>query len=94
MLDTDEGARFVGEVAVGTNYDIQKFTKNTLFDEKIGGTIHMAVGASYPQSGGQNKSSIHWDMVTDMREGGKIYADGKVIYKDGQFTTGANRRTT
>jgi aminopeptidase len=73
---------------VGTNYAVEKFTKNTLFDEKIGGTIHMAVGSSYPQSGGQNKSGIHWDMVADMREGGKIYADGKMIYKDGQFTLG------
>jgi len=85
-LDIDEGARFVGEMAIGTNYAIQKFTKNTLFDEKIGGTIHMALGASYPDTGGKNKSSIHWDMVNDMREGGKIYADGKIIYKDGQFT--------
>jgi aminopeptidase len=85
-LDIDEGARFVGEMAVGTNYAIQKFTKNTLFDEKIGGTIHMALGASYPDTGGKNKSSIHWDMVNDMRDGGKIYADGKLIYKDGRFT--------
>jgi len=85
-LDTDEGARVVGEMAVGTNYAIQKFTKNTLFDEKIGGTIHMALGASYPDTGGKNKSSIHWDMVNDMRDGGRIYADGKLIYKDGQFT--------
>ncbi len=88
MLDTDEGARFVGEIAVGTNYAVEKFTKNTLFDEKIGGTIHMAVGSSYPKSGGKNKSAIHWDMVADMRDGGKIYADGKIIYKDGQFTLG------
>lgn len=86
-LDTDEGGRFVGEIAIGTNYAIQKFTKNTLFDEKIGGTIHMALGASYPDTGGKNKSSIHWDMVNDMRDGGIIYADGKVIYKDGKFTT-------
>jgi aminopeptidase len=85
-LDTDDGARYVGEIAVGTNYSVQKFTKNTLFDEKIGGTIHMAVGASYPDSGGQNKSSVHWDMVNDMREGGKIYADGKLIYENGEFT--------
>jgi aminopeptidase len=85
-LDVDDGARFVGEMAIGTNYAIQRFTKNTLFDEKIGGTIHMALGASYPDTGGRNKSSIHWDMVNDMREGGKIYADGKLIYKDGTFT--------
>ncbi len=85
-LETDEGARFVGEMAFGTNYAIQRFTKNTLFDEKIGGTIHMALGAAYPDTGGKNKSSVHWDMVNDMRDGGKIYADGKVIYKDGKFT--------
>jgi len=88
MLDTDKGAKFVGEIAVGTNYAVEKFTKNTLFDEKIGGTIHMAVGSSYPESGGLNKSGIHWDMVADMRDGGKIYADGKIIYKDGQFKLG------
>jgi aminopeptidase len=88
MLDTDEGARFVGEIAVGTNYDVKQFTKNTLFDEKIGGTVHMAVGSSYPDSGGLNKSGIHWDMVADMRDGGKIYADGKIVYKDGKFTIG------
>jgi len=85
-LDTDEGARGVGEIAIGTNYSIQKFTKNTLFDEKIGGTIHMALGASYPEAGGMNKSAVHWDMVNDMRDGGKIYADGKIVYKDGRFT--------
>jgi aminopeptidase len=88
MLDSDEGARRVGEFAIGTNYAIQKFTKNTLFDEKIGGTMHMALGASIPESGGVNESGVHWDIVNDMRTGGKIYADGKIIYKDGQFTIG------
>jgi aminopeptidase len=86
MLDTDDGARRVGEFAFGTNYSVERFTKNTLFDEKIGGTIHLALGAAYPESKGKNKSSIHWDMVADMRPGGTIYADGKVIYKDGKFT--------
>ncbi|MFH1688748.1 MAG: aminopeptidase [Candidatus Eisenbacteria bacterium] len=86
MLDSDEGARRVGEFAIGTNYSIQKFTKNTLFDEKIGGTFHMALGASLPESGGKNESGVHWDIVNDMRNGGKIYADGKIIYKDGRFT--------
>ena len=86
MLDSDEGARRVGEFAIGTNYSIQKFTKNTLFDEKIGGTFHMALGASLPESGGVNQSGVHWDIVNDMRDGGKIYADGKIIYKDGKFT--------
>lgn len=87
-IDTDEGARFVGEMAFGTNYAVKQFTKNTLFDEKIGGTIHMALGSSYPESGGKNKSGIHWDMVADMRQGGKVYADGKLVYKDGEFKLG------
>ena len=81
----DEGARRVGEFAIGTNYSVQKFTRNTLFDEKIGGTIHMALGASPRESGGVNESGVHWDIVNDMRDGGKIYADGKLIYKDGEF---------
>jgi aminopeptidase len=85
MLDSDEGARRVGEFAIGTNYSIQKFTRNTLFDEKIGGTFHMALGASIPESGGLNQSGVHWDIVNDMREGGTIYADGRVIYKNGKF---------
>ncbi len=80
-----DGARGVGEVAMGTNYNIQKFTKNMLFDEKIGGTIHMALGAAYPQTGGKNKSDIHWDMLCDMRKGGEIYTDGELIYKNGKF---------
>jgi aminopeptidase len=85
MLDTDEGARRIGEFAIGTNPAIQRFTRNTLFDEKIGGTIHMALGASPRESGGVNESGVHWDIVNDMRDGGKIYADGKLIYKGGKF---------
>jgi aminopeptidase len=85
MLDTDEGARRVGELAFGTNYGITRFTKNTLFDEKIGGTIHLALGASLPESGGVNQSAIHWDIVCDLRSGGEILADGKLIHKDGKF---------
>lgn len=80
-----EGARYFGEVAIGTNYNIQRATKNILFDEKIGGTIHMAVGQSYKSTGGLNKSSIHWDMITDMRDGGQIYADDELIYENGKF---------
>ena len=80
-----EGARYFGEVAIGTNYRIQRPTKNILFDEKIGGSIHMAVGQSYLQSGGKNQSTIHWDMISDMRNGGEIFADGELIYKDGYF---------
>ncbi|NOS99276.1 MAG: aminopeptidase [Phycisphaerales bacterium] len=86
MMDQDAGGRILGEVAMGTNYSIQKFTRNTLFDEKIGGTVHMALGASLPRSGGKNKSALHWDMVLDLRRGGRIEADGKVISKNGRFT--------
>lgn len=80
-----EGARYFGEVAVGTNYRIQRTTRNILFDEKIGGSIHMAVGQSYLQSGGKNQSAVHWDMISNMKNGGEIIADGEVIYKDGYF---------
>jgi aminopeptidase len=85
MLNMDDGARLVGEIAIGTNYQIRQFTRNTLFDEKIGGTCHLAVGASLPESGGVNKSALHWDMVCDLREGGEIWADGEVFYRDGKF---------
>ena len=85
MLDQDRGARTLGEIAVGTNYAIKRFTRNTLFDEKIGGTFHAAVGAAYPETGGKNKSGLHWDMVCDLRKGGRIEADGKVILKNGRF---------
>lgn len=80
-----EGANRFGEVAIGTNYNIQRATKNILFDEKIGGTIHMAVGQSYIQTGAKNKSSIHWDMISDMKDGGQIIVDGKLIYENGRF---------
>ena len=85
ILDADEGARFVGEIAIGTNDNINHFTKNMLFDEKMGGTVHLAIGRGIPQSGSKNESAIHWDMLKDMRDGGRIYADGKLIYKDGSF---------
>jgi aminopeptidase len=85
LLDMDEGARRLGEAAFGTNYTIQSFTKNILFDEKIGGTIHMALGSSFEEIGGRNKSALHWDMVCDMRHGGAAYADGELFYKDGKF---------
>lgn len=80
-----EGSRYFGEVAIGTNYGIQKPTKNILFDEKIGGSIHMAIGQSYLQTGGKNDSSVHWDMICDMTQGGQIFADGKLIYENGKF---------
>lgn len=85
MLDMDEGSRFVGEIAIGTNERIQKVTGNILFDEKIGGSIHMALGASYPEAGGKNQSGLHWDMIKNMKNGGKIFADDKLIYENGKF---------
>jgi aminopeptidase len=85
MLDLDKGARTLGEIAIGTNYAIRQFTRNTLFDEKIGGTFHAALGAAYPETGGKNKSGLHWDMVCDLRRGGRIEVDGKVILKNGRF---------
>jgi len=85
LLDTDEGARFVGEIAIGTNDNINRFTKNILFDEKMGGTVHLAIGRGIPESGSKNKSAIHWDMLKNMRDGGEIYVDGKLIYKNGYF---------
>jgi aminopeptidase len=85
VLNTDPGARFVGELAFGTNHSITRFTRNTLFDEKIGGTMHIAVGASLPESGGRNKSAVHWDMVCDTRKGFVVFGDGKPIVKDGKW---------
>ena len=85
MFDMDEGARGIGEIAIGTNDMIQEVTGNILFDEKIGGSIHMAVGASYPETGGKNVSGLHWDMIKNMKNGGKIYADEKLIYENGKF---------
>ena len=85
MLDQDDGARYAGEVAIGTNYNISQYTKNTLFDEKIGGTFHIALGSGYPETGNSNESGLHWDMVCDLREGGTISVDGQVISTDGRF---------
>jgi aminopeptidase len=85
MLDQDPGARVLGEVAIGCNYAITRHTRNTLFDEKIGGTFHVALGAAYPESGGKNQSALHWDMVCDLRSGGRIVADGRLISEDGRF---------
>ncbi|MDX6552376.1 MAG: aminopeptidase [Gaiellales bacterium] len=85
MLSLDEGASILGEFAIGTNYAVDRFTKQILFDEKIGGTCHMAVGAGYPETGSTNRSALHWDMVCDLRSGGEIHADGEVIYRDGKF---------
>ena len=85
MLDTDDGARRLGELGIGTNYGISTGTKEILLDEKIGGTVHMAIGASYPESGGVNESAVHWDMVCDLRQGGSITVDGVELQRDGQF---------
>jgi aminopeptidase len=85
MLETDGGSRFLGEYAIGTNFDINKFTGNILFDEKIGGTFHMALGAGYPETGSHNKSAIHWDMICDLRTDSEILVDDELFYKNGQF---------
>lgn len=85
MLDTDEGSRYLGEFAIGTNYGIQQFTGSILYDEKIGGSFHVAVGAGYPETGSQNKSAIHWDFICDIKEGSEIHVDGDLLYKNGQF---------
>jgi aminopeptidase len=86
LLDTDEGARRLGELGIGTNYGIDRGTKDVLLDEKIGGTVHLAVGASYPESGGTNDSAVHTDMVCDLRTGGRIEVDGELLQQDGRFT--------
>jgi aminopeptidase len=85
MLDTDKGSRRLGELGIGTNYGISRGTRDVLLDEKIGGTVHLAVGASYPESGGVNESAVHTDMVCDLRQGGRITVDGKEFQVDGQF---------
>ena len=85
MLDMDEGSRYLGEFAIGTNYKINRFIKKILYDEKIGGTIHMALGQGYAITGSENKSAIHWDMICDMRDGGQILVDGELFYESGEF---------
>jgi aminopeptidase len=85
MLDTDEGARRLGELGIGTNYGIADGTGEILLDEKIGGTVHLAVGRSYPETGGVNESAIHWDMICDLRRGGRIEVDGETLQEDGRF---------
>ncbi len=86
MVDSDPGARYLGEFAIGTNYEIDHFSRNILFDEKLGGTFHMALGSGYPETGSKNKSIIHWDMICGMKEDSEMVVDGEVIYKDGKFT--------
>ncbi len=85
QLDTDAGARYLGEFAIGTNFGIQRFTGSILFDEKIGGTVHMAIGKGYPETGSKNDSAVHWDMICDMRNDSEIRVDGELFYRNGQF---------
>lgn len=84
-LDTDAGSRYVGEFAIGTNEGITRFTRQILYDEKIGGSFHMALGAGYPDTGSKNESAIHWDMICDLRNGGEIRVDDELLYKNGKF---------
>ncbi len=85
MVETDPGARYLGEFAIGTNFEINRFTGHILLDEKIGGSFHMALGAGYPETGSKNKSAIHWDFICDMRTDSEILVDGELFYKDGRF---------
>ena len=85
MLDADEGSRYLGELGIGTNYGIPRATKNILFDEKLGGTVHLAIGRSYEKTGGKNESSVHWDLISDLRAGGKLYANGELLQRNGKF---------
>lgn len=85
MLNMDAGSSLVGEIAIGTNERIKDVTGNILFDEKIGGSIHVAFGSSYPETGGKNVSGLHWDIIKNMKDGGQIFADDKLIYENGKF---------
>ena len=85
LLDADAGARYLGELGIGTNYGISQASANVLFDEKLGGTVHLAIGRSYEETGGKNESSVHTDLVCDLREGGELYADGELIQENGRF---------
>jgi aminopeptidase len=90
MISLDDGARRVGEFAFGLNEAIDEYTGSLLLDEKIGGTVHLALGRSVPGTGGENKSSLHWDIVCDLRDGGEVYADGELVYRDGSFLNGVS----
>jgi aminopeptidase len=85
MLEVDEGARFVGELGIGTNYGISRFTRNILYDEKIGGTFHLALGSGFGEAGGMNESSIHWDLISDATSETEMRADDELFYKNGKF---------
>jgi aminopeptidase len=85
MVGMDDGARRAGEFAFGLNRAVTEYTGSLLLDEKIGGTVHLALGRSIPGTGGENKSALHWDMVCDLRRGGEVHADGELVYRDGAF---------
>ena len=85
QLDTDSGSRYLGEFAIGTNFGIQQFTGSILFDEKIGGTVHVAIGKGYPETGSKNDSAVHWDMICDMRRDSTIHVDDELFYQNGEF---------
>jgi aminopeptidase len=84
MLELDAGARYLGEFAFGNNMRIKRNTRNILFDEKMGGTVHLALGASYPETGGLNQSALHWDMICDLRKSGEVWVDDTLFLKDGK----------
>ena len=85
LLDMDDEARVLGELAFGMNYEIDRFSRDILFDEKIGGTIHLALGSSFKKLGGRNESGLHWDMICDLRADGEVHADGELVWKAGRF---------
>jgi aminopeptidase len=84
----DAGAAVLGELAFGLNYEIDRFTRNILFDEKIGGTVHLALGTAYPETGGLNRSGLHWDIICDLRTSSEVHADGELVYRNGKFLAG------
>jgi aminopeptidase len=85
LLALDDGATALGEVAFGLNYELDRFTRNILLDEKIGGTMHVALGASFAEAGGKNSSALHWDLICDLRAEGEVYADGELVWEKGAF---------
>jgi aminopeptidase len=85
MLSMDAGASYIGELGIGNNERIDRFTKNILYDEKIGGSIHIALGRSYKETKGKNISALHWDMIKDLRKGGTLYLDDQPIQKNGKW---------
>ena len=91
-LETDPGARRLGEIGIGTNFGVDRAIGNILFDEKLGGTVHLAIGRSYPETGGVNESAVHWDMICDLRRGGRLTADGEPIVVDGALSPSAATR--